>query len=737
MKPRARRRRLFATTFFAAPALAALVALVALPLLAPPPSADACGPYFPQPAFWPEGSTGVDWERMVGGELGILDRGVDVRELYVAYRHLAGPPLSAADRETLVGFDAPRDDLGGYPEQRGWLQARRELTSIEPDAPFFLDASRTEIRELPDGGTLRRYVLNCLNDAFDHAAETLDARVATYGADSREVAEWVRGQDQVFANCSEGHTIPEPLDDSWPEALRDDREYQIAAAHFYALDYAEAERRFRAIGDDETSEWRHLARYLVARTQARDRRREEAVETLRELADDPAQGERRDSIRGLIDHYRAQSKPAELHAEKARALLASPLPASARQDWIDFAATLFAGGASGLEVDRWIAAFVLPLPHAATVERTDALAVWRHADPSRHWLVAALVVARPEDGSDPASLDDLLAAAATVDPEAPEAATVAFHRARLLLALGRDAEAVAALDGLLADGDLPLATRNRVQAMRADHAESLDDYLRWSQMTPAALTLDGMYWPPSNDEPLPVLLSEDAARLVDAMTTGELAELVAGEVLEAGVRRRVVGAAWTRAVLLDDAATAERLAPLVARLVPELAPEMERYLAAGDDERRFVAALALLRNPGLEPSIGGGLPRDEPYSELDAYRRNWWCPGPSGWFEGELAPPPFFTADVRTVETRAEQRAAMDGLASGPILLGDRAINRADRHRDDPRVPEALHRTVRATRYGCTYYDEDVEAVSKDAWTRLHRRYPQSEWTERTPYWFD
>ena len=103
MKPTRRRRTLAAVTV---PALAVLAAVVALPFLAPAPPADACGPYFPEPLFWPDDSTGVPWERMVDGELGILDRGVALRELWIAYRHLAGPPLTAADREVLAAFDA-------------------------------------------------------------------------------------------------------------------------------------------------------------------------------------------------------------------------------------------------------------------------------------------------------------------------------------------------------------------------------------------------------------------------------------------------------------------------------------------------------------------------------------------------------------------------------------------------------------------------------------------------------
>ena len=71
------------------------------------------------------------------------------------------------------------------------------------------------------------------------------------------------------------------------------------------------------------------------------------------------------------------------------------------------------------------------------------------------------------------------------------------------------------------------------------------------------------------------------------------------------------------------------------------------------------------------------------------------------------------------------------------MVLGDRVLNWADFHRRDPRVPEALHRVVRATRCGITGPYEDVGAVSQDAFVRLHQRYPDSEWTTRSPYWFE
>jgi len=60
----------------------------------------------------------------------------------------------------------------------------------------------------------------------------------------------------------------------------------------------------------------------------------------------------------------------------------------------------------------------------------------------------------------------------------------------------------------------------------------------------------------------------------------------------------------------------------------------------------------------------------------------------------------------------------------------------ADSHADDPRVPEALHYVNRADRYGCPEPGDRKVNYSKIAFTLLHKRYPKSEWTEKTPLWF-
>ena len=58
----------------------------------------------------------------------------------------------------------------------------------------------------------------------------------------------------------------------------------------------------------------------------------------------------------------------------------------------------------------------------------------------------------------------------------------------------------------------------------------------------------------------------------------------------------------------------------------------------------------------------------------------------------------------------------------------------AQKHPDDPRLPEALHRAVQASRYRCT--DADTGKYSKQAFNLLHRKYPKSSWTARTKYWY-
>src|SRR5690606_30633004 len=163
------------------------------------------------------------------------------------------------------------------------------------------------------------YFVNCLPDSFRTAAETLANRIGRYGT-SPEVAEWVKGQDAVFANCSENTELPNAITDG-PQWLRHDRAYQIAAAKFYRTEFESARAGLDAIAADKSNPWSKTARYVAARTfirqaslipasedpalaDAEEARRkaflQQADERLRSVIDDPEMSAMHSSAVGLL-----------------------------------------------------------------------------------------------------------------------------------------------------------------------------------------------------------------------------------------------------------------------------------------------------------------------------------------------------------------------------------------------------------------------------------------------------
>jgi len=81
----------------------------------------------------------------------------------------------------------------------------------------------------------------------------------------------------------------------------------------------------------------------------------------------------------------------------------------------------------------------------------------------------------------------------------------------------------------------------------------------------------------------------------------------------------------------------------------------------------------------------------------------------------------------------AEEWQQLSNLGAAPSYLSRHVLDWAQKHPDDPRVPEALHLAVRSTRYGCV---DAATSYSKQAFQLLHRRYPDSSWAKKTPYWY-
>lgn len=226
----------------------------------------ACGPQYLSPVFQFEHAPERPWTDFASGKLGIVKPTHRRIVLYGAYRYLTGGSLSADEQKAIIevweaGFnrqDFHENDLTDA--VRAWVKERKNVAEEEKPPAIYTE------RQYGGGYD---YFPNCSKNAFEIAREILADRALRYGRESKDVQDWLKAQDQVFTNCSTGAVTPDQLTLDRSEWLRKDRDYQIAAARFYSMNYADARQRFMAIAQDNDSPWRETADYLVARTLVR------------------------------------------------------------------------------------------------------------------------------------------------------------------------------------------------------------------------------------------------------------------------------------------------------------------------------------------------------------------------------------------------------------------------------------------------------------------------------------
>lgn len=612
---------------------------------------------------------------------------------------------------------------------------RAKLAAAGFAAPPF-DRYRWRDRE-ENGYRIQFAYLNCQDDAFKTAAETFDDRSARYGANSVELERWVDAQIRVFSHCAgDSHDPPEPADRRWRALERHDRAYQIAATHFYAERYAAAVDAFVEIAADASSPWRDIAAYLVARTQLRRARLEDSAVALQaaarqsdRLMKDATFRERFPAISDLDRQISFRRDPNGTVERLANAFLDDPETMSSR-DFADL--VFFLTHRPHNELTEWAhEAIHGPLRRRYPGSSREPIAWTRFQQTHRiEWLILAMAESSATDRA--GKLEQLANAAA--QHVSPRAKTLPFKRleARLAGWLGRHDEAQAIANDLLARDNLPVASRNRVRLLLAENAASWSEFVDHASITPANLfVLDQPHPRRPTIDRTTRLLTPGAATTINAhlgaTTMIEQAE-------RADIGRYLAGrfaiAAWTRAVIAGDTKTARRSADAIAGTIDWLAPAMRDYLD-GDDPA-FEAALILVKTPGLSPFVPADAGRVTFAQELlrddiagGLSRLNWWCPMPADGAAGPL--PTRLDATITPAE-----RAALSAVPAqrwGPPIL-----RYAEKNPADPRVPEALHRVVFATRHACRGGPGEI---SRQAFELLHENYPTSDWAAKTPYWYD
>ena len=305
-------------------------------LLASLPVALACGPGYLEPVFdfdnWPD----PPFREFTSGNIGLVKPTFGRKALFIAYRYANGGSFSSRDQEALI------DALRGKPPEENdvtkaleaWVAARKVVIGDEKLPEIYTDKNYSGYNFFP----------NCTINAFEVATQVLNDRSATYGVDDPNVREWLKGQDRVFDICSSGGVYPTEAGADTPTWFKKDRAYQIAAAHFYALDFGGALDRFEGIARDNESPWQETSDYLIGRTLVRQAsllKDEKANKDIYARAEEHLEAVARRSgkfgsaAEQLIALIKYRSRPKERVNELAGVLLTSNDP-NLKQDLIDY-----------------------------------------------------------------------------------------------------------------------------------------------------------------------------------------------------------------------------------------------------------------------------------------------------------------------------------------------------------------------------------------------------------------
>ena len=301
-----------------------------------------CGPGYTTPLFDTHRAPDNPYTDYAAGQLGILKPTFRRSVLFAAYRYIAGSGLSGNEQKAVVDVwnaeihNKDFSDNSVETAVKAWVAKRKEAVGDEEETPAIYV-------ERPYGGY--DFFPNCSKNAFETAVEALTERIASHGKDNANVKEWVAAQDQVFGNCSSGKQMPPPAPIGSPDWLQKDREYQIAAAAFYSMDYQDAKRRFAEIAQDTESPWQETADYLVARTLIRQASLSQSSEKAAAIYDEAEERLRRfvsrtgkftDSAEGLVALIKYRRHPKERVSELAQNLSFVGNNDRFRQDLIDY-----------------------------------------------------------------------------------------------------------------------------------------------------------------------------------------------------------------------------------------------------------------------------------------------------------------------------------------------------------------------------------------------------------------
>lgn len=685
-----------------------------------PMGLDSCAIAPPMPLFSTKKRPADVRGEFLRGKLGVIQYDYRKRDLIAAYRILTGRPLTPAEESEFYPVrQSPEPEQYPSKAAAAWAHANHAISGSRPSIQLY---------------KLRRpkfqYYRNCLEDAFDQARRTLEARVKLWGESSDLLKEWLAAQNTVFLNCgAETPAIPAAPHAGMDQVLAADREYQIAAAYLYSEQWEKAREAFDRIARDSRSPWRGLAPYLAARVSIREGTLDDKQDALRDamrrltpLAAD-AKYEWRTAAANLLRFVRLRIDAMPRLKELGAVLLKPQQKASGA---IDEFVYLYERGGDSLASTSDLAAWLT---------LTDPIARWR-ATKNQAWLVASLMHHESKDH------EGVLEAARKVPPASAAYESAAYYGIQHRIARGQLDDARNWADEALRQR-LTVSGRNWILSERMKVARNFTEFLRFAPRRPEPHMAHYDNFEIEVDEP-PVVTG--TAPLFDTDGAGAFNRRIplrlwvqasSNPRLSPHLQLQIAQSGWFRAVLLERHDLGRQLMQRIVALQAQSARSAMEYTQAKNPEAaRFTAVFLMLRAPFLTPFVPQGSLSVSDLTRLQERSvHSEWGFSDSCWPRPPTnAPEPVFLSATEKEEANKEWEQLVKDAPAGADYLAWAVLQWARTHRDDPRVPQALHLAVRGTRLGCK--TNETGTYSREAFTLLHDRYPNSEWTAKTRYWY-
>lgn len=711
----------------------------------------------------------IPLDRFQAGDIGVIQPGMRRVYLYTAWRAFSLGPRVTASPGTLGGL--ARADGSAF--DQGWTQ--------DDDSPYeSLLARVAELQHQPINEHSVRLMMACPRPATRYALEVFNSASARPDATPARVEAWVKAQYKVALACQAAEdtrysygerkapqlVAPAPPAADEPLYWRQLNEYQRAAWAFQAAHYADSTQLFEHIGATPGHPMHELGAYLALRSEVRAAldggikgidlaRREAQARALEQrgavLLADASLAPMHEPTRALLRAMRAQLTPETRLNELSRDLddpAVDPFVQDRVGDWSVLMNDVKPQDAQALrpshEFIDWIETLrgcssLAPNP-ACEPAGVHALARWR-AVHSRPWLVAALMLQQ-------SALPDLMQAGLALPSDDPAYMTVRYHLARLNRLDGKSLEARAISDGVM-QRQLSPGTRNLLREERFAVSTSVSDATRYLLRTNVDYAKSVATSEQPNeamrDTAREMMLNDDGLAWVNlGLSVADLVELARQPQLPPALRARVAGAAWIRAALLDKPAEGKQAGALLAQLAPATANAVTRYDRAGSKvERRHIVLVEAVR-VDLQAQL---TMYAQPVAPVDAdgATASAWC----SFKTGDAASEPQVYNEFRMqafawqfpaipdtghADVRRDELARLGAMKTATGVTGEDVLAWGAAHPQDPDLPWLLHVVVMSTRGGCR--DPDAKTLSRTAWNLLHKRYANSAWADKTPYFY-